>query len=213
MTIQLRTQADIGAGIACLQTIDPGIIARLLEAVGEPTLRRRPFGFAGLAAVIVGQQLSTASASAIFGRLSDTLDPLTAQTLLEADDDVLRACGLSTAKIRSLRAIARSVVDGQLDFEQLAAAPAEVSHARLVALPGIGPWTADVFLLFGLGHADILPAGDLALQEAARLIFDRDRRPNARELSAIAERWRPYRGVAAHLLWAYYRVKLGRATP
>ncbi len=215
MASQLRDQQDIAAGIAELLRIDPEVIGRLVAAVGQPPLRRRPFGFAGLAAVIVGQQLSTASATAIFGRLSVFLDPLTPEALLAASDDDLRRCGLSGAKIRGLRAAAAAVHDGQLAFEEMIRLPAEEAHQRLVAIPGIGPWTADVFLLFGLGHADIMPAGDLALQEAARLVFGWQERPSPRELAGLAQRWRPYRGVAAHLLWAYYRVALGgrRATP
>jgi DNA-3-methyladenine glycosylase II len=213
VTSRLRDQDDISAGIAALRDLDPGPVRALVDAVGQPALRRRPPGFAGLAAVIVGQQLSTASANAIFGRLDALLDPVTAGRLLAASDEALRTCGLSVAKVRTLRATAGAVLEGQLDFDRMIESTAEAAYAELVAIPGIGPWTADVFLLFGLGHADILPAGDLALQEAARLILRLDLRPNARELARIAERWRPFRGVAAHLLWAYYRVALGRATP
>ncbi|MBE7220762.1 MAG: DNA-3-methyladenine glycosylase 2 family protein, partial [Caulobacteraceae bacterium] len=118
--------------------------------------------------------------------------------------DELKLCGLSAAKLKTLRALAAARTSGALDFEALAKADAEVAHAALCALRGIGPWTADVFLLFCLGHADAFPAGDLALQEGAKLALDLETRPDAKALIAIAERWRPLRGVAAHCLWAYY---------
>jgi DNA-3-methyladenine glycosylase II len=114
--------------------------------------------------------------------------------------------------MRTLRAIAAAIDAGTLDLSALAGLDAEAAHARLTAIKGIGPWTADVFLLFCLGHADAWPAGDLALQEAVRLALDLPARPNARELAAIGERWRPLRGVAAHCLWAYYGTARARLT-
>ncbi len=178
---------------------------------GPPRLRRRDPGFAGLAWTIVGQQVSTASAAAIYGRLEARLGRVDAASLARASDEALKGCGLSAGKLRTLRAVATACVDGALDFAALAAAEAEVAHAALVAIHGIGPWTADVFLLFCLGHADAWPAGDLALQEAVRLALALPARPSARELVALAERWRPHRGVAAHCLWAYYNAEKARA--
>ncbi len=172
---------------------------------GRPPLRRREPGFAGLAAIIVSQQVSTASASAIFGRLEARIVPLEAAQLAEATEHDLRACGLSTPKIRALRAAAAAIVEGALDLAGLAALDAEDAHKALVTVKGVGPWTADIFLLFCLGHPDAFPAGDLALQEAAKLALNLKRRPDAARLERIAERWRPLRGVAARMLWAYYR--------
>ena len=117
----------------------------------------------------------------------------------------MRGCGLSAAKIRALRAVAETIAAGRLDLEGLAALDAEDAHHALVAVTGIGPWTADIFLLFCLGHPDAFPAGDLALQEAAKLALALKSRPDAARLERIAERWRPWRGVAARMLWAYYR--------
>jgi DNA-3-methyladenine glycosylase II len=113
---------------------------------------------------------------------------------------------LSNAKIKTLKAIAQAIDAGTIDLNALADMPADAAHATLVALHGIGPWTADVYLLVCIGHADAWPAGDIALQEAARLAFDLPKRPTTREMGPLADLWRPYRAVAARLLWAYYRV-------
>ncbi len=125
--------------------------------------------------------------------------------MAEATEEELRGCGLSTAKIRALRALSDDVAAGRLDLASLALLDAEEAHTKLVAVKGVGPWTADIFLLFCLGHPDAFPAGDLALQEAAKLSLGLKTRPDAARLEKIAERWRPWRGVAARMLWAYYR--------
>jgi DNA-3-methyladenine glycosylase II len=196
---------------AALLALDPETIGRLIEIGGPPPLRRREPGFAGLAAIIVSQQVSVASANAIFGRLEAALHPLSAETALAATEEGLRGCGLSGPKIRALTAAAEAVAARGLDLAALAHMPAPDAHRALVAVKGIGPWTADIFLLFCLGHPDAFPAGDLALQEAARLALDLKTRPDARKLERIAERWRPYRAIAARMLWAYYRVAKRRA--
>ena len=175
-----------------------------------PALRRRDPGFEGLAWIIVGQQVSVASATAIFGRLKAGLGTLDAATVLATSDAALRGFGLSAPKQRALRAIAEAVASGALDFAALGRGEAEAAHAALCTIKGIGPWTADIFLLFCLGHADAWPAGDLALQEAARMALDLPLRPSTKELIALGERWRPYRGVAAHCLWAYYGARKQR---
>jgi DNA-3-methyladenine glycosylase II len=188
-----------------LRAKDPGLIERLIATGGPPPLRRREAGFAGLAAIIVSQQVSTASAAAIFRRLQARIVPLEAHEIARATEDDLRACGLSNGKIRALRAVAQAVAEGGLDLSGLGSLDAEDAHKALVSVKGVGPWTADIFLLFCLGHPDAFPAGDLALQEAAKLALDLKRRPDAARLERIAERWRPLRGVAARMLWAYYR--------
>jgi DNA-3-methyladenine glycosylase II len=188
-----------------LRAKDPELIERLIAVGGPPPLRRREAGFAGLAAIIMSQQVSTASATAIFGRLQARIVPLEAAEIAKATEEDLRACGLSNAKIRALRAVAQAIAEGALDLKGLGGLDAEDAHKALVAVKGIGPWTADIFLLFCLGHPDAFPAGDLALQEAAKLALNLKRRPDAARLERIAERWRPLRGVAARMLWAYYR--------
>jgi DNA-3-methyladenine glycosylase II len=188
-----------------LRAQDPELIDRLIATGGPPPLRRREAGFAGLAAIVVAQQVSTASAAAIFARLQARIVPLEATEIAKATEEDLRACGLSNAKIRALRAAAQAIVEGGLDLNGLGGLDAEDAHKALVKVKGVGPWTADIFLLFCLGHPDAFPAGDLALQEAARLALKLKRRPDAARLERIAERWRPLRGVAARMLWAYYR--------
>ena len=151
---------------------------------------------------MVAQQLSTASASAILERLTAALDPLDHEAVLRARPAKLARIGLSAPKIRTLKAIARAVDDGAIDLPGLVHMSAEDAHRALTALHGIGPWTADIYLLFCLGHADAWPAGDLALQEAARLLLGLKARPTAKEMGPLAEAWRPWRGAAACALWS-----------
>jgi DNA-3-methyladenine glycosylase II len=201
---RIDTEADLAAGLEVLIAADPRL-APVAAAAGPLPLRRRPGGFTGIAGIVVAQQLSTASANAIWGRLAEAYDPFTPQRLLKARADRLAGLGLSRPKIRALKEIARAIVGGTLDCEALQQMPADAAHGALCAVHGIGPWTADIYLLFCLGHPDAWPAGDLALQESARLAFGLSERPNAKETGALAEPWRPWRGVAARLLWAYYR--------
>ena len=181
---------------------------------GHPPLRRREGGFGGLVRIINGQQLSVASATAIHARVEATFQPLTAAAILATSDDTLRACGLSRPKIKTVRALAEAVIGG-LDLDHLTNLPAEEAIDRLTAVSGIGPWTADIYLMFCIGHADVFASGDLALQIAAQQLLGLDSRPNAREMAEIAERWRPHRAVAARLLWAYYAAakRQGAAVP
>jgi len=207
--IILDSDAALKAGVDALVQRDP-VLAALIAQGAHPRLRKRAPGFEGLASIVVGQQVSTASAAAIWGRMKDRFDELTPRALLAASDDELRAVGLSAAKMRTLRAAAEAISAGALPLDGLDALSAEEAHAALVGIKGIGPWTADIYLLFCLGHPDAFPAGDLAVQEAARAAFGLERRPDAKALAALAERWRPWRGVAAKVLWAYYRVLRSR---
>ena len=203
-------EAALAAGLTGLRARDPERIDALLAVAGAVPLRRREPGFAGLCWIIVGQQVSTAAARSIYARLQAGLDPLTHETVRAASDEAIRACGLSAPKIRALRALAEACAAG-LDLAGLAALDAEAAHAELCKVKGIGPWTADIFLLFCLGHPDAWPAGDLALQEALRMALGLKTRPDAKRAEKLAARWRPWRGVAARLLWAYYGVMKGRA--
>ena len=209
MQTHIHTEADLDMALAALREADPRFAA-LIAASGRPPLRRRSGGFAGLAATIVSQQLSTASAAAIWGRLAAAFDPFVPDAILKARPARLARLGLSGAKIRTLKAIARAVKRQELKFAALGELTAEEAHAALTAIHGIGPWTADIYLLSSLGHADAWPAGDLALQEAARLAFGLRARPTAKEMAALAEPWRPWRAVAARVLWTYYRAVKGR---
>ncbi len=205
MTHFLHTQADLEAGLAQLIVTDPRL-APVAEKAGAFDLRRREPGYPGLAAIVCGQQLSTASAAAIRARLFAAFDPFHHDAVLSARTDKLRRLGLSAPKIKAIREIGKAVANGQIDLTAVGEMEADDAHAALIALHGIGPWTADIYLLFCLGHADAFPAGDLAVQEAARIAFNLRKRPDAKALTKLAEAWRPWRGVAAHLLWAYYHV-------
>jgi len=200
----IHSEADLDHALSALGEADPRFAA-LLAKTGRPPLRRRDDGFAALAAIIVAQQLSTASSNAIWARLAAAFDPFEPQAILRARPVRLARLGLSSPKIRALKAIARAVTRGELALAGLAELAAEEAHAALTAIHGIGPWTADIYLLSCLGHGDAWPAGDLALQEAARVAFALPARPSAKEMLALAEAWRPWRAVAARILWSYYR--------
>jgi DNA-3-methyladenine glycosylase II len=202
MATIIRSNAEILAGVEALRCLDARLSAAN-DLIGDPPLRLYPAGLEGLVQIIVSQQVSVASARAIYARTRAVFQPLTAARLLAASDEDYRAGGLSAPKIRTLRALAKAITDG-LDFEALATLDADAAHAELVKVKGIGPWTADIYLMFCLGHADAFAAGDLALQEAANLLLGLDKRPTAAELIRIADRWRPWRAVAARLLFAYY---------
>lgn len=197
----IETDADIRAGVAALRKLCP-LMKRLHGVVGDPPLRRNVSGFAGLAQVVVGQQLSIASAGAIWKRTVLVVDPFDAPTLLRKDIDALRCAGLSQGKVRTLRAMAEAIVAGELDLDR--PLPDDELRAALLAISGIGPWTADIYTMFCLGHMDGFAAGDLALQIAVQRAFELDARPTAQELEMLAERWRPWRGIAARLLWSFY---------
>lgn len=178
-----------------------------------PALRKREPGFAGLARIVVGQQLSTASANAIWNRLSVAYDPFHHDSISRATSTRLGKLGLSAAKIKTLKLLAAEIRSARLDLNALAELDADEAHNILTALHGVGPWTADVYLLFCLGQSDAWPAGDLALQDAVRVGLGLETRPTTKEMIALAEAWRPFRGAAAHLWWAYYRVARRTAVP
>ncbi len=201
----IDTTDDLKRGIRALRRACPDM-RRVHDITGDPPLRRYAPGFEGLSRIVVGQQLSIASAEAIWTRTRVTVAPFDATTLLMLDDESLQAAGLSRGKIRTLRALAERIASGRLAVETLAAANEADAHAALTDVPGIGPWTADIFLMFCAGRADAWAPGDLALQVAAQWLLVLDDRPRADELTAIAERWRPHRATAARLLWAYYKV-------
>lgn len=205
MATLLESEAVLKRGLAELVRGDP-VLGDLVARGAAPTLRKRPPGFAGLAWIVVGQQLSTASAAAIWGRVRDLFDPDSPDQFLALSDEALRGAGLSVGKIRTLRAAAAAIAGGTLPLGHLHDRPADEAHRLLTEVKGIGPWTADVYLLFCLGHPDAFPSGDLAVQEAARLAYGMERRPDPKSLTALAERWRPWRGVAAKVLWSYYRI-------
>ncbi len=198
------SDACVSEGAAWLALRNPSF-ARAMEAVGTLPLRRRDGGFAALFDAIVSQQVSVASANAIWGRLAQA-GFTEAAGVAEATDEALRACGLSRQKIRYGRALAQAGIA----FDDLPLMANEAVIETLVAVPGIGRWTAEIYAMFSLGRADVFAPGDLALQEAARVLFGLDQRPSERQLRLMAEDWSPWRAVAARLLWAYYHVAKSR---
>ena len=200
----IETEACVAEGATHLAAVEPRFAAALAET-GPLPLRRRDDGFAALLSAIVSQQVSVAAADAIWTRMRDAglTDPA---AIAGADDDTLRACGLSRQKIRYARELARAGID----FHSLRAAPTPDVVGTLVEVPGVGVWTAEIYAMFSLGRADVFAPGDLALQESARILFDLPDRPRERALRDMALAWSPWRAVAARLLWAYYRVAKDR---
>lgn len=196
----IETEADVARGAAWLAEREPRF-ADAMDQTGPLPLRRRGDGFGALMGAIVSQQVSVASARAIQARCeaAGLHDPA---VVAAASDDDLRACGLSRQKARYLKALAGHGID----FDALRAAPTEEVVATLVEVPGIGRWTAEIYAMFSLGHADVFAPADLALQEAARILFDLPDRPKERALREMAAAWSPWRAVAARLLWSYYHV-------
>ncbi len=205
MTIHLNSQSDLEDAMERLMKLDPRL-RPILAQTGMPALRQREPGFAGLAAIVCGQQLSTASAAAIWARVTKSVDPFHHDAIRKARADRLGRLGLSAAKIKTLKMLAREIASERLNLDVLAEEDADAAHHTLTSLHGIGPWTADVYLLFCLGHGDAWPAGDLAVQEAIKIGLGLKTRPTVKEMAPLAEPWRPVRGAAAHLWWAYYRV-------
>lgn len=195
----IETPEDVAEGAAWLAAAEPRFAAAL-EVTGPLPLRRRADGFATLLSAIVSQQVSVAAATAIWGRL-EAMGATEPAGLLAAGDEALRAAGLSRQKLAYGRAIAESGVD----FAALRRMPDAEVVAALVRVKGVGVWTAEIYAMFSLGRADVFAPGDLALQEAARLVFELPLRPRERELRAMSLAWSPWRAVAARLLWAYYR--------
>jgi DNA-3-methyladenine glycosylase II len=207
----IETEADLAAGLAALIERDARL-ARLAAIAGPLPLRRRNRGFEDLAAIVTNQQISNVASAAIWRRVTAAIDPFTAEHLLSVSEDTLRAAGLSRPKIRTLTGVARAVADG-FAFEPLHTLPPDEAIVRLTALRGVGPWTAEIYLLFCAGHPDVFPAGDLALRIAAHEGLRLRTRPEEKAFRKMAERWAPWRGIAAFLLWEYYRARRTAAAP
>ena len=199
----ITNDADIQRGVDYLIGICPHM-QMIAETCGAPPLRWREHGFSGLVSTITAQQLSVSSASAIRDKLHARFDPLTPEALASASEADLRACGLSGPKIKTLRALAEAITSGDLPFDRLAEMPVDEAQAAMVKVHGIGPWTAEVYMMFCLGVQDIFAPADLALQEGAKLAMGLETRPTAKQMAEIATRWAPWRAVAARMLWAYY---------
>lgn len=199
----VSTNADLIRGAEALAR-QCKVMADLYRTHGLPPMRKMPADFAGLSQIVVGQQLSAQSARAIWQRVWTAHQPFDASAISASDEAALAALGLSRGKIRTLKALALAVEKKELDVVALKRASEDDIIALLTALHGIGPWTADIYLLFALRRADAFAPGDLALQLAAQRLYALGERPSAQALAEIAERWRPYRAIAARLLWVDY---------
>ncbi|MFC5759170.1 DNA-3-methyladenine glycosylase family protein [Rhizobium sp. GCM10022189] len=205
----ISNEKDIEEGLAALLVLDPRLVAIAREA-GPVPLRLREPGFAGLAHIIVSQMVSRASAEAIWRRMQPESGLLSAETYILLHPDAWREFGLSRAKADTLTRIAQAVASGRINLQALAQKPPAEALAELTAQKGIGPWTAEVYLMFCGGHVDVFPAGDVALQAAVAAAFGLAERPQAKALAGLAEIWSPWRSVAARLFWAYYAAKMRR---
>lgn len=194
---------QIAAARSHLAGLDPAL-ARVDAAITPFEWRRKTGGFAGLVSLVIEQQVSVASARAIVARVEAGLGGITPERVLAHDIEALRALGLSIQKARYLHAVAQAQADAQLRLGTVVSLDDEAAIKRLMQIKGIGRWTAEAYLLSREGRTDLLPAGDLALQEALRAADGSEQRPNTRELYQRARAWSPHRGVAAHMLWAYY---------
>jgi DNA-3-methyladenine glycosylase II len=199
-------------GVTELIARDPDLAA-VHQRLGLPPLWAREPGFATLVHIILEQQVSLASARAAFDKLCAAVDPLTPAGLLTLDDESLRRIGFSRQKSAYARHLANAMVAGRFDVDALATLPDEQVRARLLALKGIGPWSAEIYLLMALCRADAWPAGDLALAVAAQTIKGLAQRPDATRLTELAEAWQPWRAVAARLLWHHYLSKPSLSQP
>jgi len=207
----LYAPRDLAEGISVL-TAEP-VFADILERSGPPRFRRRRNGFGTLLHIILEQQVSIDAAAAMHHRLVGLCRPLMPKAFLTLDDATLRSCGFSRQKMGYARDLAAAVESGKFDFTRLAAADDETALGELLAIRGIGRWSAEIYLLFALGRPDIWPAADLGLQVAIGEQLSLGSRPSELELRRRGEAWRPWRSVAACLFWQSYLNARGRAAP
>jgi DNA-3-methyladenine glycosylase II len=197
------TETTLAQGLQYLCQRDPDL-AQILEELGPPPMWAREPGFPTLVHIILEQQVSLASAQAAFDRLLAAVSPLTPLRFLELDQTTLKAIGFSRQKTAYGRHLARAILEGQLDLDALGAMDEARVRSELTKIKGIGPWSADIYLLMALRRPDVWPSGDLALAVAVQWVKDLAHRPSPDELDAIGAAWRPWRAVAARLLWHYY---------
>jgi len=180
-------------------------MAQALEVCGPPEPRERAPGYATILRIIVDQQVSVQAGASIWRKLEQEISNITPQTVLDAGEDTLRACGFSRPKVRYARCLADVIIDGTLDLGSLSSLTDENVMKQLTSVTGIGRWSAEIYLMFALKREDVWPAGDVALATATERLMGLDHRPDVAELDSIAERWRPWRTSAALVLWHYYK--------
>lgn len=201
----IENESDLREGVEILCVREPAF-ARVYAATGLPPLRRKPEGLGGLLEIITYQMISLTAAAAIWQRVEAKLAPFDARMMAEFDDSVYMDCGLSGPKIRTIRGVLDHILNGKLLLTNFKAAENSQIYSTLTDIKGIGPWSAQIYLLTHLGRIDIWPVGDLALQESAKLLFDLEARPNQKQMLELAKPWQPWRAVAARLLWSHYKL-------
>ena len=196
-------QENFQQGVAYLCKVDPHL-AQITARYGLPPMWSRPPGFATLVTIVLEQQVSLSSARAAFTKLQEAIETVTPENFLQLNDEELKRVGLSRQKSSYCRGLAQAILSRELDLEALAGLEDASARAALMKIKGIGPWTADNYLLMALLRPDIWPSGDLALAAAIQELKALPTRPAPEELERIALPWQPWRAVAARLVWHYY---------
>jgi DNA-3-methyladenine glycosylase II len=200
---RIASKAHLDEAIAGLLAADKRLHP-MVKRIGElPFKARRTEGFEALVSIVVSQQLSVAAADTIFGRVKDKVVPFTPEQVLAAQAEILRACGLSGPKQKHMKTIAAAIVDGSLDLKRVRSMHDDDARAHLTAVKGIGPWTADIYLMSSLGRADIWPVADVGLQAAIHRVLSLRKRPNEKQMEKLSKDWRPWRTVVARMLWIH----------
>ncbi len=199
----MLNQASLSKAVETLSQRDANL-RTVVNEYGMPPLWAREPGFPTLIHIILEQQVSLASAKACFDKLNSALEGLNPESFLSLSDDALLSFGFSRQKTRYSRIAAEAILDKSLDLEEMADLPDDEVFSQLTALTGIGPWTANIYLLMALGRSDVWPVGDLALEVALKNLLGIDQRPRGEEFQELADGWRPHRAVAARILWHYY---------
>jgi len=205
---KLNSAEALALHLEALLVRDPRL-RPVAERAGPFALRDTYAGFAGLARIVTGQQVSVASARAIWERLEALPGALEPEGYLRLEEAAIRAAGFSGAKYHTMRAVAEAAIAGTLDLSAVAELPAAAAAEQLMAIKGIGPWTAELYLMFCAGHPDIFPVGDIALQKAVALGLELPERPMGPDLARIALAWAPHRATAALLFWRYFAAVRG----
>jgi DNA-3-methyladenine glycosylase II len=200
---RIATRKHLDDALSGLLTADKRLHPVAQRVGALPLRKRRDEGFEALVSIIVSQQLSVAAADTIFARVKAKVVPFTPEQMLAADAQTLRACGLSAPKQKHMKTIAGAILDGSLDLARVAKLADEEARAHLTAIKGIGPWTADIYLMASLGRADIWPVGDVGLQAAVTRALKLRKRPNEKQMEKLSRIWQPWRTVAARMFWIH----------
>jgi DNA-3-methyladenine glycosylase II len=203
--ITINHLQDLKRGVDYVCQCEPAF-EKVIAKTGLPPLRRKLGGLAGLLEIITEQQISVHAAASIWKRFDEKFAPFDLETLIATSDEGFINCGQSRPKVRTIRAVLEAISTGNLNLENLHRQSDKDVAAHLTAIKGIGPWTAQIYLLSNLGRSDVWPVGDLALQESAKLLFNLDERPDEKRMTTMAEPWQPWRAVAARILWSHYRL-------